>query len=342
MKLLLDTLGGDNSSLEFVRGAIEVLDELEESTQVILLGKEEEIKKNIEEICNKKIEDFGERLQIINSNSVITNHDHPTEAIKTKKDSSMCIGFDMLKNNKADALVSAGNTGALLAGGLLIVGRIKGIDRPALCPMLPTLDGKGFILLDAGANTNCKPINYVQFAKMGSIYAEKVYSMSNAPVALLSIGAEKEKGTPVIKEVYSILEADKTINFYGNIEARDMFTGNVRVVVTDGFSGNIALKTAEGIGVTIISLIKEEFTASLPRKVGAGILKATGAIGSFKKRFDYSEYGGALLLGIEKPIIKFHGTGKAKDVKIVLKQAENFVKNDVVGEIKNKISSNEI
>jgi glycerol-3-phosphate acyltransferase PlsX len=248
----------------------------------------------------------------------------------------------MLKNNNADALVSAGNTGALLAGGLLIVGRIKGIDRPALCPMLPTLDGKGFILLDAGANTNCKPINYVQFAKMGSIYAEKVYSMSNAPVALLSIGAEKEKGTPVIKEVYSILEADKTINFYGNIEARDMFTGNVRVVVTDGFSGNIALKTAEGIGVTIISLIKEEFTASLPRKVGAGILKATGAIGSFKKRFDYSEYGGALLLGIEKPIIKFHGTGKAKDVKIVLKQAENFVKNDVVGEIKNKISSNEI
>ncbi len=342
MKLLLDTMGGDSKAEEFVKGAIESLDYLDKDTSVILLGNEEEIKSNLFSIYHKEISDFNGRIQIVNATEAITNHDHPTDAIKNKKNSSMCIGFDMLKKETGDALISAGNTGALLAGGLLLVGRIKGIDRPALCPMLPTIDGGGFILLDAGANTNCKPINFLQFAKMGSIYVDKVYGMKNAPVGLLNIGAEKEKGTPLTKEVYELLENEKTLNFYGNIEGRDMFDGSVRVVVTDGFTGNIALKTTEGIGLTISKMLKEEFQSSLPRKIGAGILKASGAITSFKKKIDYSEYGGALLLGIEKPIIKCHGTGKAKDVKIVLKQAENFVNGNVVNEIKEKIAKQEI
>ncbi len=341
MKLLLDTMGGDSSEEEFVKGAIEALDYLEKDTTIVLLGNEEIIKKHLETL-SKNNKDVEKRIQIINATEMITNHDHPTDAIKNKKNSSMCIGFDMLKKEEGDALVSAGNTGALLAGGLLLVGRIKGIDRPALCPMLPTIDGGGFILLDAGANTNCKPINYQQFAEMGSIYVDKVYGMSNAPVGLLNIGAEKEKGTPLTKEVYELLESDKSINFYGNIEGRDMFDGNVRVVVTDGFTGNIALKTTEGIGLTISKMLKEEFTSSFPRKIGAGILKASGAITSFKKKIDYSEYGGALLLGVSKPIIKCHGTGKAKDVRIVLKQAENFVKGNVVNEIKSKIAEKEL
>ena len=340
MKLLLDTMGGDSSEEEFVKGAIKALNNLEKDTNIVLLGNEEAIKKHINSLSNN--DEIKNRIQIINATETITNHDHPTDAIKNKKNSSMCIGFDMLKKDEGDALISAGNTGALLAGGLLLVGRIKGIDRPALCPMLPTIDGGGFILLDAGANTNCKPINFQQFAEMGSIYVDKVYGMSNAPVGLLNIGAEKEKGTPLTKEVFEILENDKSINFYGNIEGRDMFDGNVRVVVTDGFTGNIALKTTEGIGLTIVKMLKQELTSSFPRKIGAGILKATGAIEALKKKMDYSEYGGALLLGVSKPIIKCHGTGKAKDVGIVLKQAENFVKGNVVEEIKEKIAKKEL
>lgn len=340
MKLLLDVMGGDNSPDEFIKGALDSLSVLEKDTQIVLLGKEDDINSKL--ASSEEYNRFKDRIIVKNANDVITNHDHPTDAIKNKKDSSMCIGFEMLKNGEGDALVSAGNTGALLAGGLLRVGRIKGIDRPALCPMLPTIDGKGFMLLDAGANTNCKPINLYQFAKMGSIYLDKVYDIKEAPVGLLNIGAEKEKGNILTKDSYELLESDKSINFYGNIEGRDMFSGNVRVVVTDGFTGNIALKTTEGIGIAIASMLKEELTSTFPRKIGAGILKATGAIGALKKRLDYSEYGGALLLGIDKPIIKCHGSGKAKDVRIVLKQAEDFARSGVVDEIKAQICSQKV
>ena len=337
MKILLDVMGGDNAPLEFIKGAVEAINELDNETEIILIGNKEIIEKELTNIYGKQLSEISQRMSIKNATETITNHDTPTEAIKNKKDSSMCIGFDMLKKGEGDCLISAGNTGALMAGGLLKVGRIKGVDRPALCPLLPTIDGIGFMLVDAGANTNCKPINLVQFAQMGSAYMKKAHKIDNPPVGLLNIGSEAEKGNTLTKESYELLKEQKDINFYGNIEGRDMFNGEVRVVVADGFSGNIALKTAEGIGLTLKKMLEEELTSTFVRKIGAGILKASGAINSLKKRMDYSEYGGALLLGIERPIIKCHGSGKAKDVRIVLKQAENTVKSGVTEEIKEMI-----
>ncbi len=339
MNILLDVMGGDNAPDEFIKGAINALDSLEKDTKITLIGKEEMIKEKLNNFFHKSVEDYGGRIIIKNATEEITNHDAPLEAIKTKKDSSMCVAFEMLKNNEGDAFISAGNTGALMAGGLLKVGRIKGIDRPALCPLLPTIDGVGFLLLDAGANTNCKPINLVQFAQMGSIYIKKAYGIDNPAVGLLNIGAEAEKGNQLCKDTYDDLKNQKDINFYGNIEGRDMFDGQVRVVVTDGFTGNIALKTTEGIGLALGKMLKQELTSNLLSKVGAGILKCSGAITNLKKRMDYSEYGGAPLLGIEKPIVKCHGSGKAKDVAIVLKQAERFALGKVVEEIKATITA---
>ena len=343
MKILLDVMGGDHAPDEFIKGAVEAIPELEEDTKIVLIGNEKIIKDKIKEFYGKEdITEISNRLLIQNATEVISNHEHPTEALRNKKDSSMVVGFKMLKENEGDAFISAGSTGALMAGGLLKVGRIKGIDRPALCPLLPTIDGVGFMLLDVGANTNCKPINLIQFAQMGSIYMSKTLGIENPSVGLLNIGEEEEKGNELTKEVYQLLKNQKDINFYGNIEGREMFSGAVRVVVTDGFTGNVALKTIEGIGLTIGKMLKEELTSSLPRKIGAGILTASGAIGAFKKRIDYSEYGGALLLGIDKPMLKCHGSGKAKDVKIILKQAEKFVKARVVEAITETIRKTSI
>ncbi len=343
MNILLDVMGGDNAPDEFIKGAVETINELNEDTKIIMIGDEKVVKEKLKELYGKEnISDISDKLSIKHASEVITNHEAPTEAIKAKVDSSMVVGFKMLKEGEGDVFVSAGSTGALMAGGLLKVGRIKGIDRPALCTLLPTLDGVGFMLLDLGANTNCKPINLVQFAQMGSIYMSKTNGIENPPVGLLNIGAEDEKGNELTKEVNKKLREQKDINFYGNIEGREMFDGNVRVVVTDGFTGNIALKTIEGIAKAIGKMLKEELTATLPRKIGAGILTDSGAIKSFKKRIDYSEYGGALLLGVEKPMVKCHGSGKAKDVNIVLRQAENFVNAKVVESIKEVIVDNKI
>ena len=334
MNILLDVMGGDNAPDELIKGAIEGINNLDSDTVITMIGKEDIIKEKIVEIYKKDLNEITDRVKIKNATEVITNHESPIEALKTKLDSSMNVAFEMLKNGKGDCFISAGSTGALMAGGLLKVGRIKGVDRPALCPMLPTIDGIGFLLLDAGANTNCKPINLLQFAQMGSIYVEKACGIKNPPVGLLNIGAEEEKGNLLTKESFPLIKADKSINFYGNIEGRDMFDGSVRVVVTDGFTGNIALKTSEGIGLTLGRLLKEELTKNIVSKIGAGFLTASGSLKSFKKRIDYSEYGGALLLGIERPIVKCHGSGKEKDVKIVLKQAESYVKGGVVEAIK--------
>ncbi|MBR3281120.1 MAG: phosphate acyltransferase PlsX [Clostridia bacterium] len=340
MNILLDVMGGDNAPDEIIKGAIEGINNLDSSTYITMIGKEDIIKQKISEIYKKDLSEITDRVKIKNATEVITNHEAPTEALKTKLDSSMNVAFEMLKSGEGDCFISAGSTGALMAGGLLKVGRIKGVDRPALCPMLPTIDGKGFLLLDAGANTNCKPINLLQFAQMGSIYMQKACGVNNPSVGLLNIGSEEEKGNVLTKESFPLIKADEKINFYGNIEGRDMFSGDVDVVVADGFTGNIALKTTEGIGLALGKMLKEELTSSLFRKIGAGILSASGALTSFKKRIDYSEYGGALLLGIEKPIVKCHGSGKEKDVKIVLKQAENYVKGGVVESIKESITKN--
>ncbi len=335
MKILVDVMGGDYSPDEFIKGCIEAIDELE--SDIVMLGDEKIINEKIKELYGKdNISEVSERITIKHASEMITNDESPTEAIKKKKDSSMVVGFDMLKKDEGDILISAGSTGAFMAGGLLLVGRIKGIDRPALCPMLPTYDGKGFMLIDCGANTNCRPVNLHQFAKMASIYMKVVEGRENPKVGLLNNGAEESKGTELFRETYHKLKEDESINFYGNVEGRYIFDGDVDVVVTDGFTGNIALKTIEGLGAAVNKMLKEELYRNLWTKLLAAMLFP--ALKRFKKRMDYTEYGGALLLGIKKPMIKCHGSAKAKLVKITLKQADKIAKNKIVESIKENIT----
>lgn len=335
MKILIDAMGGDNSPDEIIKGSVDATHEIE--SEIILVGNEKIINQKVKELYGKdSIKELSEKLSVKNAEEVIENCESPTEAIKKKKDSSMVVAFNMLKNGEGDAFVSAGSTGAFMAGGLLLVGRIKGIDRPALCPILPTYDGKGFMLIDSGANTNCRPINLLQFAKMGQIYMKNVMHVEDPKVGLLNIGAEEGKGNELMKESFERLSEDSDVNFYGNIEGRDMFDGVVNVVVTDGFTGNVALKTTEGIGAMVTKLLKEELMKNVWTKFLAALLKP--ALKRFKKRMDYSEYGGALLLGVKKPMVKCHGTANAKIVKFTLIQAENFAKNNVVESIEKSIS----
>lgn len=335
MRILVDVMGGDYSPDEFIKGCVDAINEIE--SDIVMLGNENVINEKIKEIYGKNsISEISNRITIRNATEVISNEESPTDAIKKKKDSSMVVGFDMLKKDEGDILISAGSTGAFMAGGLLQVGRIKGIDRPALCPMLPTYDGKGFMLIDCGANTNCRPINLHQFAKMGAIYMKTVMGRENPKVGLLNIGAEESKGTELFRDTYHKLEEDKSIDFYGNIEGRYIFDGDVDVVVTDGFTGNIALKTVEGMGASVNKMLKEELYRNVWTKLLAALLLP--ALKRFKKRMDYTEYGGALLLGINKPMIKCHGSAKAKLVKVTLKQADNVVKHKIVDSIKESIA----
>lgn len=334
MKILVDAMGGDNSPDEIIKGCVDAIDAIE--SDIVLVGNENIINEKIKEIYGKSnISEITPRITIKNATEVIHNEESPTSALKTKKDSSMVVAFNMLKNDEGDAFVSAGSTGAFMAGGLLLVGRIKGIDRPALCSILPSYTGNGFMLIDCGANTNCRPINIYQFAKMGSIYMSKVMNVQDPKVGLLNIGAEEGKGDELAKESYIKLHEDGKINFYGNIEGRDIFNGDVDIVVTDGFTGNVTLKTIEGMGKMVSKMLKEELFANLGRKILAALLAP--AFKHFKKRMDYSEYGGALLIGIKKPLVKCHGTANAKIVKATLIQTENFAKNKVVETISEEV-----
>lgn len=335
MKILIDAMGGDNSPDEIIKGCVQTVDELE--SEIILIGDESKINEKVKDFYGKdSIAEVNPKLTVKNASEVISNHESPTEAIRSKKDSSMVVGFKMLKDGEGDVFISAGSTGAFMAGGLLLVGRIKGIDRPALCPILPSHSGKGFMLIDSGANTNCRPNNLLQFAQMGSVYMKNVKHVENPVVGLLNIGAEEGKGNDLMKETYAKLDEDESINFYGNVEGRYMFDDDVDVVVTDGFTGNVALKTIEGMGLMITKLLKEELTKSWWSSFLTLLLKPY--LKKFKKRMDYSEYGGALLLGIKKPMVKCHGSANAKIVKFTLHQAEEFAKNNVVQGIETIIS----
>lgn len=339
MKILIDAMGGDNSPDEIIKGCVDTINEIE--SEIILIGNEKIINQKVKDFYGKEnITEVNSKLSIRNATEVIENTESPTDAIKKKKDSSMVVAFKMLKEGEGDVLVSAGSTGAFMAGGLLLVGRIKGIDRPALCPILPTYDGKGFMLVDAGANTNCRPINLLQFAEMGQIYMKNVMGVENPKVGLLNIGAEEGKGNELMKESFTKLSENENVNFFGNIEGRDIFNGDVNVVVADGFTGNVTLKTTEGIGAMVTKLLKEELMSNFFYKMLAMLMKP--ALKRFKKRMDYSEYGGALLLGIKKPMVKCHGTANAKIVRFTLKQAENFAKNNVVESIEKIIAEEKI
>ena len=295
-----------------------------------MIGKEEVIKSKIKEIYNKELSEITNRITIKNATETIEMEDIPTQAIKHKKDSSMVVGLNMLKEEQGDVFISAGNSGALLTGATLLVGRIKGVDRPAIAPMLPSYK-KGLMLIDAGANTNCKPINLLQFAQFANIYLKNIYKIEKPVIGLLNIGTEETKGNDLMKESYKLLKEKSEeygINFIGNVEGREAFSGEIDAVVTDGFTGNIFLKTVEGFG----KLVKRSLSESLKKNILStiGAIPALPGIKRFSKTMDYKEYGGALFLGVKKPVVKAPGSSDEYLFYFTIKQAEKFSESKAV------------
>ena len=329
MVILVDAMGGDNAPDAVIKGAVKAVNEV--NSQIMLIGNKDIINSKVKEFYGRdKIEDISPKFSIYHTTGVITMEDKPTDAIKHKKDSSMVVGFNLLKEGKGDVFISAGNSGALLTGATLLIGRIKGIDRPAMAPMLPAYK-KRLMLIDAGANTNCKPINLVQFAQMATIYLKNTFGIENPAIGLLNIGTEPTKGNELIKESYEILtkEADRLgINFVGNVEGRDAFSGKIDAIVCDGFTGNVFLKTVEGLGKLVKRTLTESLKKSLLSTIAA--IPAMPGIKRFSKTMDYKEYGGALFLGVKKPVVKAHGSSDEKLFHYTIKQAEEFAKNKAV------------
>jgi len=329
MIILVDAMGGDNAPDAVIKGAVKAVEEVE--SEIMLIGDKEVINSRVKELFGKeKLEEISPKFSIYHTTEIITMEDKPTDAIKHKKDSSMVVGFNLLKEGKGDVFISAGNSGALLTGATLLVGRIKGIDRPAMAPMLPAYK-KRLMLIDAGANTNCKPINLVQFAQMATIYLKNTFGIEKPAIGLLNIGTEPTKGNELIRESYDILTAESErlgINFVGNVEGRDAFSGKIDAIVCDGFTGNVFLKTVEGLG----KLVKRTLTESLKKNWLSTLaaLPALPGIKRFSKTMDYKEYGGALFLGVKKPVVKAHGSSDEKLFHYTIKQAEEFAKNKAV------------
>ena len=329
MLILLDALGGDNAPDANIKGAVKAIKDIE--AKVCLVGNKDIINSKIKEFYGKNdISEISQRLSIHHTTETIEMCDIPTQAIKHKKDSSMVVGFNLLKEGKGDVFISAGNSGALLTGATLLVGRIKGIDRPALAGILPAYKGK-LMLMDCGSNTNCKPINLLQFAQMATIYNRNTFGIERPTVGLLNIGTEETKGNDLVKESYQLLKEkseELNLNFVGNVEGRDAFSGKLDILVADGYTGNVFLKTVEGVG----KLVKRTLTESLKKNIWStiGAIPALPSIKAFAKTMDYKEYGGALFLGVKKPVVKAHGSSDEKLFEFTIKQAEKFVKNKAV------------
>ncbi len=327
--IAIDAMGGDNAPFEIIYGAVDALEM--NDIKIVLVGDE----KLISDVLSKQSYDKS-RIEIVNAASVIGNDESPTRAIKEKKDSSMAVGLNLVKTGYAQAFISAGNTGALLTGATIIIGRIKGIFRPALATLLPNI--KGFsLLLDSGANVDCKPEYLVQFAEMGTIYMENILDVKKPSVGLINVGAEAEKGNVLAKATYELLHETK-LNFYGNLEARDIPFGVVDVIVCDGFVGNIVLKLSEGLSSALLKMIKDALLSSFLSKVGALLSKQSFA--RIKKSFDYREVGGAPLLGLKSLVIKAHGSSDRLAIKGAIKQARSFVDKDIIKKFEKKINEN--
>lgn len=327
MKIGIDAMGGDHGALVNVKGAIKALEETD--VEIVLIGKKEVIEEELLKYTYDK-----EKIDIIDTRETILTTEDPAMAIKRKKDSSIVVGMERLKENKIDAFVSSGSTGALLSGGVLIVRRIKGVDRPALGSVFPTPKG-GFFILDIGANADCKPKYLQQFGVMGNIYSKEILSKENPKVGIINIGTEEEKGNELTKESYELLKSTKSINFIGNVEARDIMETEVDVLICDGFTGNIVLKVSEGVAITFFGLLKKTFISGIKNKIAATLLKKD--LKNFKNSLDYTEYGGAPLLGVQKPIIKAHGSSNEIAIKNAIKQAKKFVDNSVIEKIEKNI-----
>ena len=328
MNILLDAMGGDNAPDANIKGAVNAINKVK--AEVTLIGKEEVIREKIKKFYGKEMEEISPRLKIKNATETIEMEDQPTVAIKHKKDSSMVVGFKMLKEGEGDVFISAGNSGALLAGATLLVGRIKGIDRPALAGILPAYKSQ-LLLIDSGSNTNCKPINLLQFAQMSTIYIRNTFGIEKPAIGLLNIGTEETKGNELVRESYQLLKEKSEelgINFVGNVEGRDAFSGKIDAIVTDGFTGNVFLKTTEGLGKFVKRTLTESLTQNLISKICT--IPCLPAINRFKKVMDYKSYGGALFLGVKKPVVKAHGSSDEILFEFTIKQAEKFVENKAV------------
>ena len=331
MIILLDAMGGDNAPDANIKGAVQAINEVKSTTEVLLIGNRDVINQRVKELYGKDdISEISDRLKIHHTTETIEMEDTPTVAIKHKKDSSMVVGFNLLKEGKGDVFISAGNSGALLTGATLLVGRIKGIDRPALAGILPAYKSR-LLLIDCGSNTNCKPINLLQFAQMSSIYLRNTFNIENPAIGLLNIGTEETKGNELTRESYQLLKdsAEKlNINFVGNVEGRDAFSGKIDAIVTDGFTGNIFLKAVEGIGKLVKRSLKESLKKNILSILGS--IPCLPAINRFAKTMDYKSYGGALFLGVKKPVVKAHGSSDEELFRFTIKQAEQFVENRAV------------
>jgi glycerol-3-phosphate acyltransferase PlsX len=326
MRIVIDAMGGDHAPEAVVKGAM-LATKAHKDLTVVLVGDEAKIKPYLTS---------AERIEIIHTTTVISGDDEPVKAVRRKKDASLVLMANEVKEQRADACISAGNTGALMSAGLFQVGRIKGIERPALSPTLPTIDQKGFVLLDVGANVEAKPKHLLQYGIMGSIYAEKVRGIKQPRVGLLNVGTEDNKGTELTKEAFQLLK-QAPINFVGNVEARDLLSGVADVVVTDGFSGNIALKTVEGTAMNMFKMIKATFMSSLKTKLAAAVLKKD--LKGLKDQLDYAEYGGAALFGLKAPVVKAHGSSNDRAIYSAIKQTMIMVEHRVSETIADTVQS---
>jgi len=332
IRIAVDVMGGDHAPVETVKGCAAALAEGDARVHLLLVGQEDKIRA---EAAKHQMDET--RYEIIHAPEIIGTDEVPTTAIRRKKDSSLVVGLNLVKSGQAGAFVSAGSTGAILTGATVIVGRIKGIERPALATILPNEKGWTFYI-DVGANVDAKPSYLVQFAQMGSIYMESIMGIDSPSVGLVNIGAEAEKGNALTKEAYEMLAAAKGFRFAGNVEPRDLPHGAVDVAVCDAFVGNVILKYSEGFAKAMLGMIKTELTAGFWSTVGAALAK--GAFGRLKKRFDYTEVGGAPFLGLNGLVVKAHGSSNAKAFKNAIRQCGNFIDKDIVKKIEQSIQYN--
>lgn len=333
VKVAVDAMGGDNAPGEIVKGAVEAVNE-NDKVKVYLVGIQDAVEKELAGYTYPK-----DRLEVVPATEVIETAEPPVMAIRKKKDSSLVKALNLVKDGSCDAFVSAGSTGATLVGGQVIVGRIKGVERPPLAPLIPTEKGCS-LLIDCGANVDARPSHLVQFAKMGSVYMEHVMGVKNPRVGIVNIGAEEEKGNALVKETFPLLKNCPDINFIGSVEARDIPAGAADVVVCEAFVGNVVLKTYEGVGATLIKKVKAGMMTSLRSKIGALLVKP--ALKQTLKAFDLEQYGGAPLLGLKGLVVKTHGSSKSVEIKNSIIQCITFTEQRIGDKIKEMLMTDEV